>query len=108
MSDEDAVDSGKYQALQRGLRSRRRDDHGLDLFRQAEANLSDVRQVDRILLELGRCYNPITNGPIVSLATRRQIVELLEGGRTEEARRLLDEQLQLYARVDGREPEPRV
>ena len=107
MSDENSVDSGKYQALRRGLRSRRRDDHGLDLFRQAEANFSDVRQVDRILLELGRCYNPFTNGPIVSLATRRQIVELLEGGKTEEARHLLNEQLMLYAKIDDREPGPR-
>ena len=104
MSDEDSVDSGKYQALRRGLRSRRRDDHGLDLFRQAEANLSDVRQVDRILLELERCYNPLTNAPIVSLSTRRQIVELLKVGNTEEARRLINEQLLLYAKIDDREP----
>lgn len=104
MSDDESLDPGKYQALRRGLRSRRRDDHGLDLFRQAEANLSDVRQVDRILLELGRCYNPLTNGPTVSLATRRRIVELLEAGNTEEARRLLDEQLLRYAKIDEREP----
>lgn len=107
MSDEAPVDPGKYQTLRRGLRSRRRDDHGLDLFRWAEASLSDVRQVDRILLELGRCYNPLTNGPIVSLAIRRQIVGFLERGNTEEARRLLDEQLQLYARIPDREPDRR-
>ena len=107
MSDENSVDSGKYEGFRRALRSRRRDDHGLDLFREAEANLADVRQVDRILLELGRCYNPLTNGPIVSLATRREIVELLEAGETEEAARLLDEQLRLYARIDARDPDVR-
>src|SRR5439155_336993 len=64
MADEPALDA-KYEGLRRGLRSRRRDDHALDLFRRAEANLADVRQVDRILLELGRFYNPLTNRPIV-------------------------------------------
>ena len=96
MSDESSLDA-KYQALRRGLRSRRRDDHALDLFRRAESNLADVRHVDRILLELGRCYNPLTNGPIVSLATRRKIVESLDAGRPDEARRLLYECLARYA-----------
>src|SRR2546428_337542 len=79
MADEPALDA-KYEGLRRGLRSRRRDDHALDLFRRAEANLADVRQVDRILLELGRFYNPLTNRPIVDLATRRSIVERLGAG----------------------------
>lgn len=96
MSDESSLDA-KYQALRRGLRSRRRDDHALDLFRRIEADLSDVRSVDRMLLELGRCYNPLTNGPIVSLATRREIVESLDAGRADEARRLLYECLARYA-----------
>ncbi len=56
--------------------------------------------MDRILLELGRFYNPLLNGPIVDLATRRRIVELLEASRGEEARRLLDERLSLYAGFD--------
>jgi len=96
VSDESSLDA-KYQALRRGLRSRRRDDHALDLFRRIEANLSDVRSVDRMLLELGRCYNPLTNGPIVSLATRREIVEALDAGRPDEARTLLYECLARYA-----------
>jgi hypothetical protein len=96
VSDEPSLDA-KYQALRRGLRSRRRDDHALDLFRRIEANFSDVRSVDRMLLELGRCYNPLTNGPIVSLATRREIVESLDAGRPDEARKLLYECLARYA-----------
>src|SRR6266480_3470806 len=87
MSDEPPVEA-KYQALRRGLRSRRRDDHALDLFRRIETNLSDVGLVDRVLLELSRCYNPLTNGPIV---------ESLRAGRAGEARRLLDECLARYA-----------
>jgi len=96
LSDESSLDA-KYKALRRGLRSRRRDDHALDLFLRIEANLSDVRSVDRMLLELGRCYNPLTDGPIVSLATRREIVESLDAGRSDEARRLLHECLTRYA-----------
>ncbi|OLB05242.1 MAG: hypothetical protein DMD98_03850 [Candidatus Rokuibacteriota bacterium] len=96
MSDEPPVEA-KYKALRRGLRSRRRDDHALDLFRRIETNLSDVGLVDRVLLELSRCYNPLTNGPIVDLATRRAIIESLRAGRAGEARRLLDECLARYA-----------
>jgi len=96
MSDESPLDA-KYRALRRGLRSRRRDDHALDLFRRIEANLSDVRSVDRMLLELGRCYNPLTDGPIVSLAIRREIVESLDAGRPDEARSRLYECLARYA-----------
>ncbi|MBI2162085.1 MAG: hypothetical protein HYU25_17200 [Candidatus Rokubacteria bacterium] len=106
MSDEPSIDA-KYESLRRGLRSRRRDDHALDLFRQAESNLADVRRVDRILLELGRCYNPLTNRPIVDLATRRSIVERLEAGQIAEARHLLDECVARYAPPsDKRGPQP--
>jgi hypothetical protein len=100
---EGSVES-KYEGLRRGLRSRRRDDHALELFREAEANLGDIRRVDRLLLELGRCYNPLTNGAIVELAIRRRIVEHLQAGNLAEARRLLDEQLLRYAKVEEREP----
>ena len=106
MSDDRSSDA-KYEGLRRGLRSRRRDDPGLDLFRQAESNLTDVRHVDRILLELGRFYNPLTNGPIVDLATRRSILERLHAGQVAEARRLLDECLARYAPPsDDRRPRP--
>ena len=96
MSDDAALDA-KYRALRRGLRSRRRDDHALDLFRRIEANLTDIRAADRMLLELGRYYNPLTNGPIVDLATRRAIVESLEAGRGAEAQALLGACLARYA-----------
>src|SRR2546425_11082579 len=96
MSDVSPVEA-KYQALRRGLRSRRRDDHALDLFRRIETNLSDIGLVDRVLLELSRCYNALTNGPIVDLATRRMIVESLRAGQAGDAKRLLDECLARYA-----------
>src|SRR5438445_12461755 len=90
MSGEPSVE-GKYQALRRGLRSRRRDDHALDLFRRIETSLSDIGFVNRMLLELTPCYNPLTHGAVVDLATPRGIVESVRAGRPDDAKRLLDE-----------------
>ena len=101
-----ATDRGepeKYETLRRGLRSRRRDDFALNLFREVETNLADPRKVDRLLLELGRCYNPLTNSPIVDLPTRRRIVDHLRAGDQDQAGRLLNECLALYA-APGRRP----
>ena len=85
---------------------RRRDDEAITLFQEALASLADTGRVKRILFELGRLYNPVTNGPIVDLPTRRRIVELLEARRQEEARQALETELQNYARVD-RDPRRR-
>ena len=87
----------------RGLKFRKREDHAIELFREAQAHLSDIARVNRILLELGRFYNPMIDAPIVDLATRRRIVELLESRQTDEAHRLLEERLTLYARIEGEE-----
>ena len=64
----------------RGLKFRKREDYAIELFRQAQASLGDVAQVDRLLLQLGRFYNPYVNAPIVDLETRKRIVALLERG----------------------------
>jgi len=93
-------DEGRHR---RGLKFRRRDDYAVELFREALANLEDVRRVDRILLELGRFYNPYINAPIVDLATRRRVLELLERSQTDEARHILDERLTLYSQAPGTE-----
>ena len=87
----------------RGLKFRKREDHAIELFREAQAHLADIARVNRILLELSRFYNPMIDAPIVDLATRRRIVELLESRQAEEARRLLEERLALYARIEGEE-----
>jgi hypothetical protein len=89
----------------RGLKFRRRDDYAVELLKEAQERLSDLPRVDRILLELGRFYNPYVNAPIVDLASRRAILEAL--GRRDEAtaRRLLTERLHLYAAGDRKEPE---
>jgi len=101
---EDIREEGAEEARhRRGLKFRLREDHAVELFKEARANLADPARVDRILLELGRFYNPFVNGPIVDLPTRRRIVEALVAGDPDEAGRLLDERLRLYAGVAGEE-----
>jgi hypothetical protein len=100
VADEARDDAPETERHRRGLRFRKRDDYAVELFNEARAHLGDVARVDRILLELGRFYNPLVHGPIVDLATRRRIVELLQGGEHEEALKLLDERLALYARME--------
>ena len=83
-----------------GLRFRRRDDHAVNLFREAQNNLSDIPRVDRILLELGRLYDPAAGGSIVDLPLRQKIIGLLRESCYDEARALLDARLAAYTKFD--------
>jgi hypothetical protein len=96
-------DPAQEQAHRRGLKFRRRDDYAVELFKEALTHLDDRERVDRILLSLGRFYNPYVDQAIVDPATRRRVLEALESGETERARELLDERLRLYARSDDAE-----
>jgi hypothetical protein len=87
--------------LRRGLKFRKRDDHAVELFQEALGKLGDVSRVNRILLELGRFYNPYTDEPIVDLGTRKRIVGLLELGDTPAAAQLIRERLDRYATDDS-------
>jgi hypothetical protein len=100
---ENSPDSAEEGRHRRGLRFRRRDDYAVELFKEAEDHLADIPRVDRILLQLGRFYNPYSDTPIVDLATRRRIVESLQQGDEATARRLLDECLTRYVRPPGGE-----
>lgn len=84
----------------RRLKFRQRDDHAVELFKEAQEHLDDFARVDRVLVWLGRFYNPYINAPIVDPETRRRVLEALERGDTEEARDLLEGRLRLYARID--------
>jgi len=100
VADNARDEPAEIERHRRGLRFRKRDDYAVELFKEAHAHLDDIARVDRILLELGKFYNPLVHGPIVDLATRRRIVEHLDAAQIEDARRLLDERLALYARID--------
>ncbi len=101
MAEEAPPDEAGTDRHRRGLRFRKRDDHAIELFREAKAHLADINTITVILLELSRFYNPLIDGPIVDLGTRRKIVELLQAGESEHAGRLLDERLALYAGSGG-------
>src|SRR4029450_12172593 len=100
VADDARDDPAETERHRRGLRFGKRDEYAVELFQEARAHLDDIARVDRILLELGKFYNPLVHGPIVDLATRRHIVEHLEASQIEDAQRLLDERLALYARTD--------
>lgn len=76
------------------------------LFERARESLGDLSQCKPLLFELTRLYNPVVNGPLVDRATYARILESLEAGRVEEARRLLDERFALYAPGEGGEADP--
>ena len=74
----------------------KREDWAIDVFREVFAHLDDPARVDRLLFDLGRYYNPLTDTPIVDLATRRRVSECLANGAVEEARALLTGCLDRY------------
>jgi hypothetical protein len=101
VADEPDADAAETSRQRRGLRFRKREDYAVELFREALAKLADdPARVDRILVELGRFYNPYLNAPIVDLPTRRRVMEALESGDVEVARGALDARLRQYARVE--------
>jgi len=93
------------RAYRRGFKQKsRRDDYALDLFEEARSRLeSDLDRVDHLLRELSRLYNPLTDGPIVDLATRARIMGLLQERRVGEASELLESRYRLYAPLDDAE-----
>ena len=100
MDDQGLPESPGDRAYQRRFTKKtgdKRDDYALDLFREIEAYLADIPRVDRLLLELGRFYNPLTDGPIVPLASRQRVVTLLREGNPTEARAVLTGLLARYA-----------
>ena len=101
----DPVESAAEKAFKRRFGGKdkgrdKREDYALDLFREAAAHLGDHARVNAILRELGKLYNPVTDAPIVDLASRQRIMSLLERGLRAEALRILDERRRLYAPID--------
>ena len=65
----------------KGFRRRKREDHALTLIRELEENLDDIPRVKRLLLELGRYYDPVLGGGIVDPPLQKAIVARAGGGR---------------------------
>jgi hypothetical protein len=103
---EPADDTPEARAYRRGFRDKgdKREDYAVDLFRAALAALDDTPRVDQILIELGRLYNPLVDGPIVDPPTRGAVIEALQAADRERARRLLEGRLDLYYPSDLRPP----
>lgn len=87
-------------------RKHKRQDTGLILFENALDSLGDLERCKPILFELTRLYNPIVDGPLVDRATYARILDCVQAGQVEEARRLLDERLALYAPGEGGKADP--
>src|SRR5438874_12361949 len=97
VSESGRDDRAGERAYNRRFRDKgnKRDDWAIDTFREAFARLDDdPARVDRLLFELGRYYNALTNAPIVDLATRRRVADCLDNGAVAEARDLLEACLQ--------------
>lgn len=101
MTDEGRPPADEDAPHRRGLRFRRREDLAVELFREALEKLDDIERVGRILLELGRFYNPYVNAPIVAPGARREILEVLARGDRGTARRLLEDRLASYTGAAG-------
>jgi hypothetical protein len=81
---------------------RKREDDEVRMMREALENLADVPRVKRLLLELGRFYNPVTNAPVLGPETRRVVIALLERGDPAAARGVLEACLTQYLKLDDR------
>jgi hypothetical protein len=80
----------------KGFRGHKRQDHALLLIEELRESLGDLARVRRLLLELGRFYDPVLGGNIMELPHQKQIVAALEAGRTGDAEALIDARYALY------------
>lgn len=92
-------DTSERLVFRRG-RLRKREDDEVRMMRDALASLQDLTRVKRLLLELGRFYNPVANGPVIGPDVRRLVIERLEDGDLDGARALLEQQLGEYLKMD--------
>jgi hypothetical protein len=95
-SDDPPANSPWGGPSQRGLKMRKRQDQGADLFRAALQLLDDPARLRHALLELSRTYNPVTNATLLAGEVRHRVLELAGQGEADEARRLLEGALTHY------------
>jgi hypothetical protein len=80
----------------KGFRARKREDHALVLIRELLASLGNPSQARRLLLELGRYYDPVLGGAIAEVRHQREIMEAIEAGRLADAEALVQARYALY------------
>ena len=90
------VEDGEGPGRGKGFKARKREDHALVLIRDLLASLENPPQARRLLLELGRYYDPILGGAIVEVRHQREIMEAVEAGRLGEAEALVHARYALY------------
>ncbi len=90
------VEDGEDRGRGKGFKARKREDHALVLIRDLLASLGDPSRARRLLLELGRYYDPVLGGAIVEVRHQREIMEALEAGRVGEAEALVQARYALY------------
>lgn len=81
-----------------GFKRRKREDHALVLIRELEENLHDVARVRRLLIELGRYYDPVLGGGIMDVPQQKAVMEALAAGRLEDARAVVRARYEAYIR----------
>jgi hypothetical protein len=81
-----------------GFRRRKRQDHALALIQELDESLGDLPRVRRLLVELGRYYDPVLGGGIMDLPSQRAIMEALEAGRPDDARAVVRARYEAYMR----------
>ena len=87
-------------------RKHKRQDTGLMLFETARDSLDDLERCKPILFELTRLYNPVVDGPAGRPDDVRQYPDCVESGQVEEAQRLLETRLALYAPGEDGKADP--
>ena len=70
------------------------------LFEEIRSHWDDLPLVNRLLVELGRIYDPLLGGPVVEPSMHRRIMEQLQAGGAEEARRLLEQCVESHHRFE--------
>ena len=93
-------DNARGQLVFRRGKLRKREDDEVRMMREALASLDDLPHVKRLLLELGRFYNPVTNRPVLGVDVRRAVVTNLEQGDVAGARSVLEMALAEYLKMD--------
>lgn len=80
----------------KGFRARKREDHALVLIDELKESLDDLPRVRRILLELGRFYDPVLGGAVMEVSHQRDILEALLAGRRADAEAMIETRYTLY------------